>query len=299
MRDLLLLIFLQACWSASYVAMKISLGAMPLGLVMILRYGIATLALLLCGGWRGQKFTRRDALLLCAVGFLDFTLSPLFQLSALQLTFAGDTALLIAMEPLLTAMLAWPLLGERINRRTLIAFSCATIGALVMSDAASFFQGHVTSLRLFGNGIFLLALICEALFSITSRSLTQRYSPLATTTRMFAVGTLGNIFWYHHDFNSAALTHITPHGWFAILFLAIPCSALGYGAWAFLARRMKINRLSLSLFLQPLFGQIVAAIVLGERPTIMTLLGGGIIFVSLLVWTILPGNAKNSLASPV
>jgi drug/metabolite transporter (DMT)-like permease len=95
---ILLLVILQFFWSSSYVAMKLAMTEMPLGLVMILRYGIAGLVLLAACGFKDWRISTRDFLLILAIGILNFTLSPFFQLTSLNLTDATDIAIMVAFE---------------------------------------------------------------------------------------------------------------------------------------------------------------------------------------------------------
>lgn len=285
MRDILLLILFQSFWASSYVGMKLALDAAPLGLVMILRIGIAFGAVAACGGLRHAAFTRRDHLLLVAVGLLVFSLSPFFQLSALQLTLATDAALLVAFEPVTTALLAVLILRERLQPATLVAFLAATIGVIIMSDPHSVTTAGFTVSRLFGNGLFLLALICEGIFSITTRTITQRHPALPLVTTMLLAGLIGNVAIHHDTITMTHLRAIDGATWAILAFLGICCTAWGYTGWAALTRRIPVNRIALSLFLQPFIGSAVAYVVLDEIPTPRMALGGGIVFASLLLWT--------------
>ena len=49
LRHWLLLVLTQSIWTGSYLAMKLAGEEMPVGLIVCLRYGLATLVLLLGG----------------------------------------------------------------------------------------------------------------------------------------------------------------------------------------------------------------------------------------------------------
>src|SRR4051812_42701147 len=57
---------------------------------------------------------------LALAGLLSFCAGPVLQFSGLKISRALDNALIIAIEPLITVLMAWVLLGERITRGTLI-----------------------------------------------------------------------------------------------------------------------------------------------------------------------------------
>lgn len=285
MRDILLLILFQTMWSSSYVAMKFALAEMPVGLIIILRYTSALVALICAGGLRGWKFSRRDIILIGAVGLLDFMLSPYLQLIALQLTYATDTAIMISFEPMLTTLLAVLILRERLEKQTIVVFVLATIGVLIMSEPEQLFAHAVTAVRFFGNSIFFLSLLCESLYSVTSRHATQNHNPSAVFTLMTLAAVLGNFGTHWPTLTWTHLTHIGVVGWSAVAFLGLGCSFIAYGGWTALTKRMPIKQITLSLYLQPLIGTGVAYIFLNEIPTQRTFIGGAIIVTTLFAWT--------------
>lgn len=286
MSYLFLLVLLQAFWSASYVAMKLAMTEMPMGLVMILRYGIAGIILLIASGWKDWRIEARDAMLILFIGILNFTLSPFFQLLSLGLTDATDTAVLVAFEPMTTAMLAVLILKEKFSKRTLGVFIIATIGVLIMSNVKMRHGEVAMTTRLLGNFIFLISVCCESLYSITSRYTTQRIPPLRVIALMTLAGAVTNCLIYPSTLTAENFANIGVTGWSSILFLSILCSVVGYGAWTYLTRITPVNRLTLSLFLQPLFGGVVAYYMLDEVPTARTVIGAGIVVSSLLFWVI-------------
>lgn len=286
MTYIVLLIVLQAFWSSSYVAMKLAMTEMPMGLVMILRYGIAGIILLIASGWKDWRISTRDALLILFIGILNFTLSPFFQLLSLGLTFATDTAVLVAFEPMATALLAVLILKEKFSKRTLGVFIIATAGVLIMSNVRMRHGEVAMTARLLGNFIFLISVGCESLYSIVSRYTTQRIAPLRVIALMTLSGAVTNCLIYPSTLTAENFANIGMTGWCSILFLAILCSVIGYGAWTTLTRITPVNRLTLSLFLQPLFGGVVAYFMLDEVPTARTMIGAGIVVSSLLFWVV-------------
>ena len=294
MIGLFFLFLIQLIWASSYVAQKMAVTAMPLGLVLILRYGIATLLFLLAGQLNfKEKFSRKEWLLIFFVGVLNFTGSPFFQLTALTKTVAIDTAILITFEPLVTTLLAILFLKERINRWTWLAFFAATVGVMIMSlhrSALGVFQWT----RLWGDLIFLCSLLCEATCSTASRHLTQKYSPLKLIAWMTCAGFLANLLANFPLLTSQNLKAIPVAGWLDLFYLALFCSCIGYGVWVSLLKRISVSQLSLSLFLQPILGTFFAVLILNEKLDFKTVLGGMVVLTSLLVWLLFRGFQKQN-----
>lgn len=282
---LFLLFALQLIWASSYVAMKFALAEMPLGLILILRYGIATFLFLVLGCFRFRnKFSLREWILLLLVGILNFSGSPYFQLKALTMTQATDTAILIAFEPLITALLAILFLKEALKLSTFLTLIIATLGVLIMTGFTATQESALHMTRLLGNLCFLFSLVCEATSTITSRHLTQKHNPFQLIAWMTLAGFIGNCIGNAKFLNLHPLQSISGAGWLATIYLGLFCSAIGYGGWTFLVKKIPVNQLSLSLFLQPVLGSLIAALVLNEKMDLQTALGGGMIVTALFVW---------------
>lgn len=281
---LLFLFFIQLIWASSYVSQKLALAEMPAGLVLVFRYGLAALFFLLAGqySWR-EKFNKREWLLIGAVGVLNFSGSPYFQLSALKLTYAIDVSILVAFEPMIAALLAVLFLKERVSSSTLVTFLLATLGVLIMASGKGAL-GTFQWLRLTGDAFFFLSLVCEGCYSVASRHLVQKYRPMRLLAWMMLAGFFANLIGHGTLLTPANLADISWAGWFNLGYLALFCSVLGYGVWVRLLKKIPVNQLVLSLFLQPLLGSALAVLILKERLDLQTLLGGGVVFLSLLIW---------------
>lgn len=284
MKHIALLIVCQAIWSSSYVAMKFALQEMPLGVVLSLRYAIAALVVLAIAGRKNWRITWKLLGVFALIGVLDFSLSPFFQLRALQLTYATDAAVLVAFEPMLSVLCAVIFLREYLHRSTIITFLVATGGLVVMSGLDSGDGMIDPAQRLLGNGFFFLSMCCEALYTIACRKYHDRANALRMVGVMMFAGACVNVSVFHDQLGLTALQQYSWSSWSAVLFLALGCSAFAYVCWAITLQHLTVNQAALSLFLQPIFGAIAAFVILGERPGLWSLLGAGIILCSLFIW---------------
>jgi drug/metabolite transporter (DMT)-like permease len=104
---------------------------------------------------------------------------------------------------------------------------------------------------------------------------------------MFYVMSLGWLFTSFLFFSSPNLEeipHLTHHGWLGVAFLGIFCSGLAYIAWYDALQAMPAAQLGAFLYFEPLVTVVVAAVILAEPVTWVTLLGGGIILLG--VWLV-------------
>lgn len=296
--SILLLILFQLIWSGTYTAMILAMQEMPPGLILILRYGIAVLVLALMGHLHFKnRFTRKEWTLIFLVGFLNFSLSPYCQLKALTLTHATDAAVLVAFEPLIVAFLAVLLLREKLRRSTIVTFMIATAGVLMMSGASGF-NSKLDWMRLIGNGFFMVSLVFEGIYSILAKQLVRKYHPMSIMAWLMFAGFLGNFAGNFHLLTPHHLEKITSQGIWALLYLALLASAVCYTGWTYLLKKIPVNQIALSGFLQPVTGSLIAAFMLGETFAWQTYVGSMVVVSSLSVWLWQRLRARQFLPAP-
>jgi len=89
------------------------------------------------------------------------------------------------------------------------------------------------------------------------------------------------------------LSNLSTPGWGAILFLGIGCSGLGYMFWYSALERIEVSRVAAFLYIQPLVTLIAAVILLNERVTVTTVIGGVIVLFSVFIIQRAPGTGRN------
>ena len=108
-------------------------------------------------------------------------------LYGLQLAPASDGAIIVpGLAPVLTAVLAWTLLGERIRASGTTGLLVAAAGLLLVLTPS----GGRASARLLGDVLFLLGAICWAIYSIIGKTATARFSSVNATLYGSVTGTL-------------------------------------------------------------------------------------------------------------
>ncbi len=286
------LLLSQALWAGSYVAMRFAGDEMPVGVVVVLRYGLATAGYLLLApfvGW--PRFERRDWMLAVGLGAVNFALSPTLQVTSLRYTRPTDVAILIALEPLLTVLLARLVLRERLAGRTIGALCVSFVGMLILSGVG--FSGQpLDSDRLFGNTIFLVSMLFEVSVTIAGGRLAKRYSPLPTMAAMKAAGFLTACIVYYPLLTSLDVTQIGPKAWSSILYLAFLASLFSYSMWYYAMREAPVSKIALTLYAQPLFGALFGWALVGDRIGGGTIVGGALILVGLGWWQYRSGSAE-------
>lgn len=273
--DILILACLQTLWAATPTVIKVCLREMNAETIIILRYGIAALVLLAVLVLR-QQFCRlksKDWFWVSLIGIIVYIASPLLALRGIQLSQALDIGILVSLEPLATAILAYLLLKEVLNRQQRLAIFLAVPGVMLLSGVHEAQVGTLTTGRMLGNLLFIASLFCEGSHTVIGKKLSNRYSPLVLSAYSFFIGCI--IF---ASFNITQVVEITQQqyswkAWAGVIYLGAICSALGYTVWFYLLKRLRANTIALSLYLQAVVGALLGHFVLAERLPAIAWLG--------------------------
>ena len=284
----------QSVWAAGYVAMKLAGAEMPVGVVVLLRYGIASLVLVAALPWIGlPRLERRDWVLVGALGVLNFALAPTLQVSSLLYTQAIDVSILIALEPLMTVALAALAIHERPSGATLTALLVGTAGMLVLSGVG--FGGSATgaSNRLLGNSLFTLSLLCESSVTVAGRRLAPRYPAMQVVFAMKAAGFLVAVAVFGNLMGDVDFGAVSPEAWGSILFLSLLSSIFAYTVWYRVIKVVPVNHVALSLFFQPVVGTLIGYTFLGETIGAQSLIGAVLVVASLAWWQVRAAQGRD------
>ncbi len=203
--------------------------------------------------------------LLAVVGIGGFNL--LF-FDAMRSTSAVNGALIMATNPLVTTLLAAPLLGERPSRRQLLALPVALIGvaAVIMGGRA----GRGLSVNP-GDVEMVWANLAWAFYNVLSKKLMPAGSQLANITVLMAIGALVLTAVALANGDSLAVPGI--RGSAALLVMALAGSVLGYLFWSMAIGGLGAGRAALFLNLVPVFAALIASLT-GDLPSGTQLTGG-------------------------
>jgi len=187
----------------------------------------------------------------------------------------GKAASISMMAPLVVALLAWPLLGERTTLGRVIALGIGFCGVLiVIRPGTAVF--HWASL------FVMLSATTYAIYQIYTRKIANIDSPETSALYSLTVGAFGMLF-------VMPFVCITPHAWLDILLF---CSlgvlgGLGHYCVARALNYAPANLVSPFQYFQLLGSVLVGYVLFHEMPDLMTWLGAAIIVVSGLYvgWT--------------
>ena len=259
---LIILLAMNFFWAGAYSAYKIIGDGLPAGGIVTLRFGLAGLFLLMAWPWLPGRAPRgRDLLNTCWMGVVLVVVGQRLQVYGNQLGTAGNSSVLMAVEPLITSLAAAVFLREHIGSRQLAGFALGMCGVVLLNGVwRKEFQwtGLVPSL------IFVSSFLCEAAGSVLGKPIVARASAVKMLAVALLTGTAVNLL-IDGRMTLRAATTLTPQAWGLLLALAVICTAIGYTVWFIVIRECPVNVAALTIFAQSVFGVAIAALWVGEK----------------------------------
>ncbi|MDB6023510.1 MAG: hypothetical protein JWQ04_3367, partial [Pedosphaera sp.] len=156
-------------WAGSLSIYKALDGYLEPGSVVTLRFGVAALILGVLWPWLPGKAPRGMDLWKTAVmGLVVFMLGHRVQVYGTRLGTAGNSAVLMAMEPILTSVAATVFLREHIGPRRWAGFGLGLFGVALLNGLL---RGNFQWSGLTASLIFISSFLCEAVYSIMGKPL--------------------------------------------------------------------------------------------------------------------------------
>ena len=281
--DALLAWYFVTVWGSGFIATKIGLQYAPPFTFLTLRFVFGLACLLPILIWTRPRFPRTGAelwhvviagLLMHAVHLAGSHYTQYLGMSA------GITAVILCVQPLITALIAARWMGERLAPRQWAGVALGLAGvALIVWHKVDVREATLGS----------LVAVTVALAAVTAGTLYQRvYCPLvdlrsATFIQFVAtVAALSPLAWWVEGF---AVTWAWPM-LAAIAFLVIGASMLAVSALHTLMRRGEATRVTSLIYLTPIFPVVLELALFGIVPSVLSLAGivvtcGG---VALVAW---------------
>jgi drug/metabolite transporter (DMT)-like permease len=287
------LLLSAAVYGVSTAVSVVALDAVrPADLLAVEISGAAAM-LLVAAAVRGQ-LRRRGALRQMLLGALVPGLAFLFGDLGLARTSASSGSLLLAAEPLLSVLLALAVLRERLSGRATVALVVGLTGGLLVAFEPAGPSGADTTL---GNVLVLLAVVAAAVFLIATRRFNDggdglNASAWQTTGGALSVVPFVAISW---STGGSRLDTAGTAGWLACIAVVL-CGAVGSVTFNRGIIRVPAARAGQLGNLTPVVGTLTAVVFLGDRPSLLQLVGGAAILGGLAV--LLHGPATPHEPSP-
>jgi len=280
-------LFAVIVWGGTFVATKIALTEVSPATIVWIRFGVGLLILGATVLARRQFAlpSLTDFAYLALLGFLGVTFHQWLQATGLQTARATTTAWIVATIPVFTALLGWLVLKEKMGWVRVAGIAVAALGVLlIVSD------GNIRSLvrgdaGTFGDLLILISAVNWAVYTILSRRELSRHPAARMMFYVMLSGWLFACIWiFGFGPGLSEIPNLKFDGWAAILVLGIFGSGLAYIAWYDALREIPASQLGVFINIEPLVTMLIAAPMIGEPITVISLIGGAIIIFG--VWLV-------------
>ncbi len=189
------------------------------------------------------------------------------------------TAIVVAYShPALVALLAWPLLGERLDRRKLLALGLTAGGVFLVAGG---YEPGALQANFLGLGYALGNALCLAAYNLLGKRLIARVDPWTVMFYGFLFG--GGFLAALWGARGAVVPALPAAGWLLIVALAVFPSILAYGLYLLALRRLEASRAAIVATLEPVLASAWAWLALGEGMLPGQLVGGALVIAGVLV----------------
>lgn len=298
------LLFLSAViWGLTWPAGRVVALNMPPITSASWRFTLAALPMLLLvyrshRGWPRLERQHYHWLALAGVvGVYGYMVCFMWGLSQVP---AGRGSLVIAINPVLTAIGAAIFLRERITRRMLLGMVLAIVGALTVITQGRFVEFFSGGLG-YGEIILLGCSVSWAIYSLMSKRSMAFTDTLTATTYPIVVGTVlllltaplldRYLVGYQHSFHPSSVPWVA---WLSLLFLAWGATVLAY-SW-FFGGVHQVGPTTATAYntLVPIFGVFFSWLLLQESMDWSLLIGGAIAIAGLAIMNGLGGKSATT-----
>lgn len=248
-------------WASAYPVVRLALQFLPPVPLAAARYALAAVFALIWVGVTRPPLPRvRDLPRFFVCGAIGIALYNILFNVGEQTVSAGAASLLISFSPLISALFAVGMMGERLS-------IWGWVGSLVSFCGVVLVARHQPGGLSFGSGAVdvLGAAFSAAVYNAVQKKLVVVYGALATTAYVLVIGALLLTPWLPQALSGLHGAPVT--GWLLVGQLAVFPAILGYGAWAHVVGRIGVARSSGFIYLLSPTTLLLALLITAEVPT--------------------------------
>lgn len=244
----------------------------------LLRFGTASLVLIVYALFTRMRLPAKEDLgRIVLAGLLGITIYHIALNFGERTVQSGAAAVLIALSPVITAVLATRFLGERLAPWGWVGIAVSFAGGILVAlgegdGGLSFDTGAL---------LILLAAVSTSLYFLVSKPGLERYSATEFTSYAIWAGTIPMLLFAPSLF--AQMQAAPPAATAAGVYLGIFPGAIAYVLWGYGLSKMPASRVSAFLYLQPVNAAVIAWLWLGEVPGGAEVIGGVVAIVGVVL----------------
>ena len=243
--------------------------------MLFLRFGLAALLMAMILLLRKEKFPRGKILLqLIGMGALGYVGQSFSYLTAINYASAGLVALLLYLYPMFVFILSVIVLREKVTWIKIIAILLALIGTALTVDPSGG--------RLYGILLAVAAALIYSVYIIVGTNVMKHVSVVQSSLVIFA--SAGAVYGILTAFNGVHFPS-TNSGWLSIVGIVLVATVIPVVTFLAGLERIGPTNAAMLSTLEPVVTVLLATWIFSERLQTISLLGGGMILIAVILLT--------------
>ena len=259
-------------WAAAFVLMKDAIQQQPYMDFLATRFTLAAIAMAILRPKVALKFRAGDLKYGALIGIV-LAFGYITQTIGLDMTTAATSGFLTGLYVILTPLIAWLVMKQKVATKVVIGAGLAMIGLAIFSGAASDVEFQVGQLWLVVCAVFYAIHILMLGHFGQGRS-SYRFAMIQIAFAALVTWGFALLDGYQAPPNAEV--------WFAVLFTALLSTVLAFWIQTWAQTLLEPSRVALLITSEVLFTAIIAVAVGQEPVTFAMVVGGGLMFVAML-----------------
>lgn len=268
---------------------KVTLQEFPVYSLAFLRFALASLFLapFFLTNTKKVKIHKKDIPKLTLIGVLMITLNIAFFFTGIQKTTAINASMLTLIIPMLSVLLGWWFLKEKVYLINLAGIFAGLMGALIIIGVPRALFGDVSIQSLTGNFLIILASVVWVAGAIISRQMLQKYSSLTVVAFAFLVGmiTFFPLAAFEYLENPGWTTRVSLLGILGLLYMTMLSSVSAYFLFEWGLAKTSVMIADLFQYIEPFVATTLAVLILSESLSVDFGIGAVLIAIGVYLGT--------------
>lgn len=267
-------------WGSSSVATKVGMGGYDPGQLTLFRFLItATVMILFAVATRMRLPSRRDVLPLIGLGLVGISITQFTFTYGMVNVDPGTAMFLVSTVPVLTAVIARFVLGERLTVAGWTGIGLTVVGTTVLvlgkGQGVDYTRGAL---------ILLFGAFTEAWYYILQKPFLRRYSGVEVSTWALIAATFPMLVFLPGLGGQVAGATLEETG--AVIYVALGAGVIGYACMAIVNSRLPASVAAVLMAGLPPVALVTAWIWIGDVPALVSILGGLMSLAGMLLVTL-------------
>lgn len=267
----LYLLFTLLAFSSIEVVSKPLMGKIDPFFMTAFRFLIGGLVLMF---FVKEDVEKKDFIPVTFIGILNSVISMTSLQLSVKYSNASTAATLVASNPIFVSLFAWLILKEKYHLRKYIGIFLGFVGLFVFSF------GKIAGDSWLGIFYGLLAASTFGLYTVLMRKYTKKYGALKVTAYSSLVSSFVYILLLL-SFKQFKIPNIEASNWLIMIYLGLIVTGVAYLTFFKAMEEVGTAQSSRIFFLKPVVATILALILLGEKLSIVKIIGMIIVLFSL------------------